>query len=387
MMRAGQLSEAYPTAMTPAIARRVTRAEKVQANTEALRDAAFAILLDGGYDALTFQGLAREAGLTVGAVYARFDTHGDVVIDLWHARLREWFEQWVDELMEAGHAGDDVRMGKVLTRGQRDGGMGLVCLEVLLSSLFDDELQEVVAVEVREKFAPLLTLDPSRPDLTPHLAAANMLLLSFAFGRLIAARESDDPVPLTKAQLKALAAHAGGALAEVDIEQRVAVGWRRILDPADHFTRMIEASMDLVAQVGYRRSTITRIARRAGVSRGGLLAGYPDKATLVADAAQSLMVPAGEVWETYLRAHEGMTQPQVRAVFLRDFLAPVHEPDWKLNLELNRVALREEVFEAYAVPKSVLEQTHLGVMVAACFAPDVSGLPYYGCFLAGIAAQ
>jgi AcrR family transcriptional regulator len=376
--------------MNPAISRRVTRAEKVQANTEALRDAAFDILLAGGYDALTFQGVAREAGLTVGAVYSRFDTHGDVVIDLWHARLREWFEQWVDELMEAGHAGDDsgdVRMGKVLKRGQRDGGMGLVCLEVLLSSLFDDELSEVVATEVREKFAPLLTLDPARPDLTPQLAAANMLLLSFAFGRLIAARESDDPVPLTKAQLKALAAHAGGELAEVDIEQRVAVGWRRILDPDDHFTRMIEGSMDLVAKVGYSRSTITRIARRAGVSRGGLLAGYPDKATLVADAAQSLMVPAGEVWETYLRAHEGMTQPQVRAVFLRDFLTPGHERDWKLNLELNRVALHEEVFEAYAVPKSVLEQTHLGVMVAACFAPDVSDLPYYGCFLAGIAAQ
>lgn len=372
--------------MTPAITRRVTRAEKVQANTEALRDAAFAILLAGGFDALTFQGLAREAGLTVGAIYSRHDTPSDVVIDLWHRRLRDWFEQWVDELMQAGRAGDDGRIGQLFTRGQRDGGMGLVCLEVLLSSLFDDELNEVVGAEVRGKLEPLLAPDPARPDLTPHLAAAQVLLLSFALGRLIAARESEDPIPVTKAQLKALASHAGGTPTGVAAEQRVAVGWRRILDPSDHFTPMIEATMDLVAQVGYRRSTITRIARRAGVSRGGLLAGYPDKATLVADAAQSLMVPAGEVWETYLRAHEGMTQPQVRAVFLRDFLRPEHRPDWALNLELNRVALHEEIFQAYAVPKSVLEQTHLGVMVVASFGPDLSELPYYGPFLAGIAA-
>jgi len=88
--------------MSPSITRRITRAGKVQANTEALRDATFEILLGGGFDALTFQGLAREAGLTVGAVYSRYDTPSDVVIDLWHSRLREWFDQWVDDLMEAG---------------------------------------------------------------------------------------------------------------------------------------------------------------------------------------------------------------------------------------------------------------------------------------------
>ena len=61
--------------------------------------------------------------------------------------------------------------------------------------------------------------------------------------------------------------------------------------------------------------------------------------------------------------------------------------DWALNLELNRVARYEEAFAAYAVPRSILEQTHLGVMVTACFSPDLSELPYLGCFKAGIAAR
>lgn len=373
--------------MTSTFTRRVTRAEKVAANTEALRDSAFAILLDGGFDALTFQGLAKGADLTVGAVYSRFDTPSDVVIDLWSSRLRPWFAQWVEEVIAAGDAGDDKAIGALLKRGQRDGGMGLVCLEVLLSSLFDDELKEVIAAETVAMFAPMLTVDKSRPELTPHAAAAHALLLSFAFGRLIAARETPRPAALRPEQCKALAAHAQGKQTNTKAKQRVAVGWRRVLDPREAHASVIEAAMDLVARVGYRRSTITRIARRAGVSRGGLLAGYPDKATLVADAAHSLVVPAGEVWETYVHAHDGMTQPEIRAIFLRDFLTPEHRVDWELNLELNRVAHHEAAFEEYRVPKSVLEQTHLGVMVTACFGPDLSELPYYGCFLAGIAAQ
>lgn len=374
-------------AVSPAITRRVTRAEKVWANTEALRDAAHRILLNSGFDALTFQGLARDAGLTVGAVYSRFDTPSDVAIDLWQSRVHPWFVDWIGALIDAGDTGDDASIAELLKRGQGDGGMGQVSLELLLSSLFDDELNEVVGGDIRALLDPLLRVDPARPALTPHLAAAHALLVSFAFGRLIAARESDKPAPLKRDQTHALASHAAGKTADVKAEQRVAVGWRRLLDPADPYSGVIEATMDLVSEVGYRRSTITRIARRAQVSRGSLLSGYPDKATLVADAAQSLMVPAGEVWDTYVRAHEGITDPEIRAIFLRDFLLPEHRVDWALNLELNRIARHEEVFEAYAVPKSVLEQTHLGVMAVASFGPDLSDLPFFGCFLSGVAAE
>jgi len=90
---------------------------------------------------------------------------------------------------------------------------------------------------------------------------------------LIAAREVSRPAALKPEQCRALAAHAQGKQADTKARQRVAVGWRRVLDAREVHASVIEAAMDLVARVGYRRSTITRIARRAGVSRGGLLAG------------------------------------------------------------------------------------------------------------------
>lgn len=366
---------------------RLTRAEKVLANTEALRDAAQAIVVREGWDRLTFQGLAREAGLTVGAVYARFDSPSDVGIDLWQSRASAWFAEWVSAVVAASDRGDAPALMSLLENDLGVAMMPLTAFELTLASLFDDELDEVVGAEIRDVLAPLLSVGPDARADELHLAASRTLALSFAFGRLIAARNESSPQPVPADRYVALASHSGGTFADAQGQARAAVGWRRILPDRHPHDEIATAAMDLIARVGYRKATIARIARRAGVSRGSLLAGYPDKAHLVADAAISLMVPAGEVWETYVAAHGPMPTEEVRALFLRDFLDPARRDDWALNLELNRVARYEEAFAAYAVPRSTLEQTHLGVMVTACFAPDLSGLPYLGCFTAGIAAR
>lgn len=366
---------------------RLTRAEKVAANTEALRDAAQLIIVRDGWDRLSFQGLAREAGLTVGAVYARFDTTSDVGIDLWQARAEQSCARWITDVVAASDAGDADALGVLLEHDLTTAVSRLTAFELALASLFDEELDEVVGADIRGILAPFLTVSSDASQEDRHLAASRALVLSFAFGRLIAARNESIPEPLPMDRYVSLARHAGGAFADVDFEPRVAVGWRRIMPDRHPHIEIATAAMDLIAHVGYRRATIARIARRAGVSRGGLLAGYPDKAHLVADAAISLMVPAGEVWETYVAAHGSMPSPEVRALFLRDFLDPDRRDDWALNLELNRAARYEEAFAAYAVPRSTLEQTHLGVMVTACFGPDLSHLPYLGCFHAGVAAR
>ncbi len=366
---------------------RLTRAEKVQANTELLRDTALAMIVRDGWDRLTFQGLAREAGLTVGAVYARFDTPSDVGIDLWQSRVSAWFTQWVGAIIDVSGRGDAQALKSLLQDVVRGSTLSMAAFKLMLASLFDEELDEVVGAEVRGILAPYVSVGPKASDRDRHLAAAHVLVMSFAFGRLVAERSVDRPVDVPMDRYESLAAHANAAMQDVRAEAKVAVGWRRILPDRHPYAEIAEASMDLISQVGYRRATIARIARRAGVSRGSLLAGYPDKPALIADVATSLMVPAGEVWDSYVAAHGSMPTEVVRALFLKDFLDPAHRVDWVLNLELNRVARYEEAFAAYAVPQSVLEQTHLGVMVTGCFSPDLSGLPYLGCFYAGIAAR
>lgn len=370
-----------------AVTLRLTRAEKVQANTERLRNAAESIIERDGWDRLTFQGLAREAGLTVGAVYARFDTPSDVGIDLWQSRVGEWFRSWVGAIVDASDRGDARALRMLLEDEMRGSKSSMVAYTLLLASLFDEELDEVVGADARSILGPYVSLGSEPSDRERHLAASRVLVLSFSFGRLIAERSSSSPVAVTMDRYEALAAHSSAAMQDVDAEPQSEVGWRRILPDRHPYAEIATAAMDLISQVGYRRATIARIARRAGVSRGSLLAGYPDKPALIADVATSLMVPAGEVWESYVAAHGPMPTEVVRALFLKDFLDPERRVDWALNLELNRVARHEDAFAAYAVPRSILEQTHLGVMVTACFSPDLSGLPYLGCFVAGIAAR
>ena len=366
---------------------RLTRAEKVQANTELLRDTAQVIIRRDGWDGLTFQGLAREADLTVGAVYARFDSPSDVGIDLWQARVAEWFKAWVENIIDASERGDAQALKVLLEDEARGSALSIVTFKLMLASLFDDELDEVIGADIRATLEPHVAVGLNATKSDRHAAASQVLVLSFAFGRLLAERSSAASFAVPMDRYQALVAHATGSFEDVDAEPKSDVGWRRTLPDRHPYAEIAAAAMDLISQVGYRRATIARIARRAGVSRGSLLAGYPDKPALIADVATALMVPAGEVWETYVAAHGTMPTEQVRALFLRDFLDPARRADWALNLELNRVAGYEEAFAAYAVPRSVLEQTHLGVMVTACFAPDLSGLPYLGCFRAGIAAR
>jgi AcrR family transcriptional regulator len=70
--------------------RRRSRAEIVEANDEALRNAAVQVTHEVGWDSVTFSGVARVAGLSVGAVYGRAETQAELGIDLWVSRVRDW---------------------------------------------------------------------------------------------------------------------------------------------------------------------------------------------------------------------------------------------------------------------------------------------------------
>lgn len=57
----------------------------------------------------------------------------------------------------------------------------------------------------------------------------------------------------------------------------------------DTRTRLLEATIESLIEVGYARTSTTEIADRAGVSRGAQVYHYPTKATLVAAAVEHLL--------------------------------------------------------------------------------------------------
>ena len=53
--------------------------------------------------------------------------------------------------------------------------------------------------------------------------------------------------------------------------------------------RLLEATLQSLAEDGYAGSTLSSIVRRAGVSRGAQVHHYPNKQALMLDAAEDLL--------------------------------------------------------------------------------------------------
>ncbi len=58
--------------------------------------------------------------------------------------------------------------------------------------------------------------------------------------------------------------------------------------------RILQAAMGLFGQRGYEHTTVTQIAKRAGVSRASIFWHFGDKATLFGEACQQFFVPFRE---------------------------------------------------------------------------------------------
>lgn len=355
------------------------RAEAVAANDAAIRGSAASIILRSGWDALTFTGVAKGAGLTVGAVYARAESSVELGIDLWEQSLSSWLNAAVADLVQSAIADDGAGVLTQLQRWEQDPSAAL-SVEMLIAALFDDDLAEVIAPDARR----ILEGDGDDRRGDELRAAARVLLTSFAFGRAIAQRAHAKLPRIGAREGRTLAAHFHPTAELVELPALTPLQWVRPMEDVDpHHADVLRASIGVVGRVGYRRATIARIARAAGVPRGTVMRGLNTKAALVAEAARLALVPPGEVWSQYADVVASQGPLIARAMFLADFLRPVNRTLWALNLELGRMSRSIPELQGFCPGGSVLEQTHLGVMLTASYRPGIEMLPYAGPFSVG----
>src|ERR1700722_3479709 len=65
-----------------------TRTARAVANDAAIRDAAIHEILRVGVDRVSLRDVGKQAGLTHGATYARYEDVNELLVDLWASRLR-----------------------------------------------------------------------------------------------------------------------------------------------------------------------------------------------------------------------------------------------------------------------------------------------------------
>src|SRR5579863_1179866 len=63
------------------------RSERARINDAAIRNAAIELILTTGLDAISFRDVGKAAGLSHGALYARFEDVEELLVDLWNEVL------------------------------------------------------------------------------------------------------------------------------------------------------------------------------------------------------------------------------------------------------------------------------------------------------------
>ncbi|MDF9809867.1 AcrR family transcriptional regulator [Aurantimicrobium minutum] len=358
-----------------------TRAEGVLRNDNAISDALVAVIANEGWDSITISGVAKTAGVSVGAIYARAETISELANSVWQSTLQEVIRNYFHVISEAVRSGDPNQIFEVSRAHEKILTELKVGFELIIASVFDEELSEVIGADFSEILKSSLGFGGigSRSE---HQKAALFLVTSFILGRVLATISGSDLVALSNEEARTLAGFYGAPE-----EQHTSLSL-----PVVHFVRHSEdnelvlekATLNAIAQWGYRKSTFARIARKSGTSPGALISGHTSKVDLVAYSARELLYSPKQVWQPFDGLIEQYGSPEVRTEFLESYLAPHNRENWKLNIELARVSGIYPELAQFKTPADPLQRTHLALMLLAIFLPDVHSLPFQGCFRMGI---
>lgn len=100
----------------------------------------------------------------------------------------------------------------------------------------------------------------------------------------------------------------------------------RTLGRNERRTQMIEATIACIAERGYSRTTLTEVARRAGLSHGLVLFHFTSKEQLLTETLDYLSEEYRNNWQAALAAAGAMPEQRLAALIAADFQPEVCRP-------------------------------------------------------------
>lgn len=327
------------TETQPASAAPRRRADAAR-NDLLLWDTGLRLLIDKGPDRLSALDLARSAGLTTGAVYARYENNEEILVGLWQNRiagpLREYLSQAVEVMTspyspDTPAADDDSDLARRVFDPESPLSAGISMLIVAPRII---ELSEFIIPEVQSWLREFGVTDvPGDPESSTNASEP-------------AITSGTNSTATDTASLKILSAVSAALgvvyFAAADMFPRA--DWRRMilgvqyanqvegLEPilatlppvearppfnytitTDNEVRdaLVNAAANVIARSGTERATTQRIARAAGLPPSALFAEYQNRQALFHDVATKLLT------EIYSRSRyaaiHGVTAPGVTA--------------------------------------------------------------------------
>jgi AcrR family transcriptional regulator len=262
------------------------RSSRAVANDDSIRSATAELILRDGIDAISFRDVGREAGLTHGALYARYEDVEELLVDLWSELLCQSMIALVDAARNAASNPSAETVDALLDYVRNAQTLDVVAVQVLLTSR-----RFVVLHEEVEKF--IHDYIENHEGVTRAVQSRALALFSLVAVKIFTNSQYGFDVEriqfLREVLLDALKTDPEDVLqTPLTTPDRVVTTAR-----SDIRSQLAFHTFSAVGRSGFTRATISRISRRANCSPGAIYKLYPSKDDLVVASMRALMQGPG----------------------------------------------------------------------------------------------
>jgi AcrR family transcriptional regulator len=245
------------------------------------------LVFSKGIDSISFRDVGHEAGLTHGALYARFEDVEELLIDLWASVLRERAIAMFSAALDAASEPTPTNVHTVIETIREASTVDAVTVQVLLASRRFPILQEEVENFIRE----FLETSADVSD-----AVQSRALVVFALVTVVILSNSQfgpdfECLDFLESILRETLAVSVNDVPPMDVHEP---SERLIASPKpDLRSQLTFHTFSAIGKSGYMRATISRISRRANCSPGSIYKIYPSKEDLtIASVRAAMQTPA-----------------------------------------------------------------------------------------------
>lgn len=332
-----------------------------------------------GVDQMALTRVAADAGFSSGAIYARCDDRSELVVLAWEKSFWPMLSEILIPLMDAVLTKDETPVAHISELFKNASSKEAVpdlgsAMEIIVASRRD----EVIAEVVQRDIIGLLDDRGVGPSTDGANRQAVVSALSTLFGAALLNSVYDqgsvNPInPTALLQLFTKAVRTASKPAKPAGLTPAPVPYAFPSTRDDIRDALISASEYVISRSGVHRATVSRIARRAGVSVGAIYGLYENKDSLVADCLEVLFPPQlaidGKNWSQVFTTTD---QRAMVTEILCQYMSPSYSQWRRFRLE-SLIAARHSLSVA-AQLGSYANQIQETLLRAGAKAPEHAGI-------------
>lgn len=293
-----------------------------------------------GVDQMALTRVAADAGFSSGAIYARCDDRSELVVMAWEKSFWPMLSEILTPLIDAVVSSDPKDIPRIselffaASRPDATPDLGSA-MEVIIASRRDEVVAEVVQRDINalldDRGVGPATDGAHRQGAVSAVSTLfGAALLNSAYG--FSDIHSIDPTELifmfTQAVVPRKKPGPAPHLAKTSEPYKFPSTRDDVRDA------LIASSEYVIARSGVHRATVSRIARRAGVSVGAIYGLYENKESLVSDCLEVLFPPQSKRdADDWSRVFTAQDQRAVVTDILANYMSPSYQQWRRFRLE------------------------------------------------------